>query len=180
MLNSGQISKRTPFASDKLNPPGLRGEWDPLQEAPPRSGFLVDVVPKGSVTSSSRPTSGRVERGPGSSSHHLGTQSQASRWKLALLGQPSSTAFFSATLTRPTDEFICSACTVWLFLSQGTSSSISSTVLPSWPNSRVSVLSARPWAWSTASRNYRIQECWSWKRPESSPSPVPISYRWGN
>ena len=69
--------------------------------------------------------------------------------RLSLLGWPSSLAFFffffQKPLTRPTDEFIYPVCTVWLFLFQGTTRSMSSTVLQSWTNSLVSVLSARPW-----------------------------------
>lgn len=63
--------------------------------------------------------------------------------------------FFSETLTRPTDEFIYPVCTVWLFLFQGTTRSMSSTVLQSWTNSLVSVLSARPWGLESCLREFQ-------------------------
>lgn len=143
-FNSRHISQRTPFANYKHSSTrpqvGLVGPRVSLRTVTSKFLLLLpgqDVAQCAvSIIWAHRP-------------------SQPSSWKVPLLGQPSGIAFFSATLIRPTDEFIFSACTVGLFLFQGTASSISSTVLPGWPNSGVSVLPARPWALESCLREFQ-------------------------
>lgn len=71
------------------------------------------------------------------------------------LDSPQALHFFSVALTNPTNEIIFPACALWLFLFQGTVGSISSTVLPSWPNSLVSVFLARPWGLESCLREFQ-------------------------
>lgn len=89
------------------------------------------------------------------------------------LRQSSNTAFFTATLTSPTDEFLFFECAVWLFLFQGTSSSISSTVLPSQLNRQTSVFSASPWGLKSCLREFQSARMLRLDQTSALPGPAP-------